>query len=30
LYELSIHIARVVRRNSTAKLNAELLVTKAD
>lgn len=26
LYELSIHIARVVRRNSTAKLNAGLLV----
>ena len=26
LYELSIHIARVVRRNSAAKLNASLLV----
>ena len=30
LYELSIHIARVVRRNSAAKLNAELLVPGAE
>ncbi|MGI4759677.1 MAG: twin-arginine translocase subunit TatC [Janthinobacterium lividum] len=30
LYELSIHIARVVRRNSTARLNQELAVQNAN
>jgi sec-independent protein translocase protein TatC len=30
LYELSIHIARVVRRNSTAKLNQELALQNAN